>query len=278
MSIVTLLSDWGLSDYYVAAVKGRLYSEWPEVRIIDISHLIPKFNISAAAHVLKQAYPHFPPGSVHCIGVNDIASEKHPHVMVRENGHYFIGADNGIFPLLFDRKPELAWRIALPSDGQAETFPSLNLFPLAAVHLARGGDPEEIGETYDWPGQDFNVRSNVSFIEYDYAPNGMKTGARINGRIIYTDSYGNGVTNIGRTLVEQAAAEFPRFEIRLRSYDAHRGKKPFDKISRTYDGDTADLCALFLDNRLLEISLVRASAAQLANLKVNSSVTIHFKS
>lgn len=281
MPIVTLLSDWGLSDHYVAAVKGRLYSEWPEVRVVDISHLIPKFNTAAAAYVLKQAYPHFPPGTVHCIGVNDIGSPEHPHVIVYEDGHYFIGtvqsADNDIFSLIFDRKPK-AWRIALPPDGTGDTFPSLNLFPLAAVHLAQGGLPDEIGEPYDWPGQSFNLRRNVSYLEYEYDMNGMKTGARINGQIVYTDSYGNGVTNITRDLFEQAAAEFPHFEIRLRSYDAHRGKKPLDRICRIYEEEAhADLCALFLDNRQLEISLNHASAAQLINLKLNSPVSIHFK-
>lgn len=278
MSIVTLLSDWGLSDYYAAAVKGRLYSEWPEVRIVDISHQIPKYDIVSAAYVLRQAYPYFPQGTIHCIGVNDIAGEKSPHIVVYENGHYFIGADNGLFLRLFDHKPAAAWRILLAPDGHAATFPSLNLFPLVALHLGRGGHPEEIGEPYGWPDRNFNLRTNVAFCDYDYAPDGRPTGACITGHIIYIDSYGNGVTDITRPMFEQALAEFPRFEIRLQSYDARRGKKPFNRISRVYaDEPEADLCALFLDNQQLEISLNRASATQLINLKPGSAVRIYFR-
>ena len=280
MSIVTLLSDWGLADHYVAAVKGRLYCEWPDVRIVDISHHIPKYNDTVAAYVLKQAYPYFPPGTVHCICVNDIATPKRPHIVVYEGGQYFIGADNGIFPKLFDHKPAQAWRIMLKSDSETATFPSLNLFPMAAVHIAQGGDPAEIGEPYDWQGQNFNQKFNVAYIAEDYGENGLQVGARIIGKVIYTDSYGNGVTNIGRSMFEKVLAEFPHFDICLRPYDTHRGKQPFklNRISRAYgEVPEADLCALFLDNQLLEISLNRASATQLINLKLQAPVTIHFK-
>lgn len=278
MSIVTLLSDWGLSDYYAAAVKGRLYGEWPEVRVVDISHQIPKYDIVSAAYVLRQAYPYFPQGTIHCIGVNDIATEKQPHIIVLEAGQYFIGTDNGLFTRLFDHKPAAAWRILLAPDGHAATFPSLNLFPLVALHLGRGGHPEEIGEPYGWPDRNFNMHTNVAFCDYDYAPDGRPAGACITGNIIYIDSYGNGVTNITRPMFEQALAEFPRFEIRLQSYDARRGKKPFNRISRVYaDEPEADLCALFLDNQQLEISLSHASAAQLINMKLGSAVRIYFR-
>lgn len=278
MAIVTLLSDWGLADHYVAAVKGRLYCEWPDVRIVDISHQIPKYYDKVAAYVLKQAYPYFPPGTVHCICVNDIATPKRPHIVVYEGGQYFIGTDNGIFLHLFDRKPAQAWRIMLPPDSNTATFPALNLFPMAAVHIAQGGDPAEIGEPYDWQGQNFSLRTNQAHIDPDYDANGLQVGATIKGEIIYTDSYGNGVTNIGRPLFEKVRAEFPNFEIRLRSYDARRGKQPLNRISRTYgEVPEADLCALFLDNQLLEISLNRASATQYINLKLKDSVTIYFK-
>ncbi len=280
MAIVTLLSDWGLTDHYVAAVKGRLYCEWPDVQIVDISHQIPKYKNGnyVAAYVLKQAYPYFPPDTVHCICVDDIATAKRPHIVVYEGGQYFIGADNGLFQQLFDHKPAKAWRIMLPADSHTATFPALNLFPMVAVHIAQGGDPAEIGEPYDWQGQNFNVRTNMAYIDPEYDADGLQVGATITGEVIYIDSYGNGVTNIERSMFEKVRAEFPNFEIRLRSYDAHRGKQPLNRISRTYgEVPEADLCALFLDNQLLEISLNRASAAQLVNLKLKASVTIHFK-
>ena len=280
MAIITLLSDWGLADHYVGAVKGRFYCEWPQVCLVDISHQIPKYNSAAAAYVLKQAYPHFPPGSVHCIGVNDIATPKGPHVIIYDQGHYFIGAvsnDNGIFRRLFDHKPEKTWKITHAAEGISEVFPSLNLFPMVAVHLAQGGSPDEVGEVYEWPNeQNFTQRFDEAYLEDSFDRNGQRVGVKLTGNVIYIDSYGNGVTNIGKALFEQALAEFPRFDIQ--PGNRSRSAAPLSQISRAYHQvPQADLCALFLDNQLLEISLRGASAAQLYQLRVNDAVIIKFK-
>ena len=97
MAIITLTTDMGLSDYYVAAVKGSILSEMPEVTIVDVSHVIAPFDRFKAAFVLKNAYHHFPEGTVHIIGVDTFEDEATMHVAVKINNHYFIGADSGIF-------------------------------------------------------------------------------------------------------------------------------------------------------------------------------------
>ncbi len=282
MAIITLLSDWGLSDHYVAAVKGRLYSEWPQGRIVDISHQIPKHDTSAAAYVLQQAYPHFPPGSVHCIGVNAIATNRGPHIIVQENGHYFIGAvgairedgsGDSIFSRLFHHKPEKVWRITLHSEGQSDIFPSLNLFPKVAIHLAQGGSPSEVGEPYEWPSKLFMSRDEA-YLEAVFNVQGEKTELVLKGCIMYMDGWGNGVTNITKDLFEQALAEYPRFEIKLPP--RCRPKTPV-KICRAYHQvPKSEVCALFLDNQHLEISINGGSAAQLLGLLKNDPITINF--
>ncbi|MDE5703307.1 MAG: SAM-dependent chlorinase/fluorinase [Bacteroidales bacterium] len=266
MSIVTLLSDWGLSDYYVAAVKGRLYSECPDLRVIDISHDLPKYDTKAAAFVLKQTYPHFPAGTVHCIGINDIATPEQPHIIVYEDNQYFIGADNGLFELLFDRQPSGAWRISLQPDGQSATFPSLNLFPLAAVHIAQGGSPDEIGEPYDWNGRNISLKVDLPETTALCGKNGQPIGVRLSGKVIYIDSYGNCVTNIPQDLFEEIRARYPRFQINIQGFNM---KGPLlNRISHRYgEVQTADLCALFPDHRLLEISMNKAKADKYFALK-----------
>ncbi|MCP4180315.1 MAG: SAM-dependent chlorinase/fluorinase, partial [bacterium] len=95
MPIITLTSDWGLKDHYLAVVKASIYSQLSDVNIVDISHLIPQYDIAQASYVVKNTYSYFPKGSIHIIGVNTVASIETHHVGVYVDGHYFIGADNG---------------------------------------------------------------------------------------------------------------------------------------------------------------------------------------
>ncbi len=99
MSIITLTSDWGgTSDYYLAAVKGTILSQLPDVNIVDISHHIQAFDVEGgAAFTIRNSYQSFPQGTVHIIGLNSEESLESPHIIVQVAGQYFIGADNGIF-------------------------------------------------------------------------------------------------------------------------------------------------------------------------------------
>src|ERR1051326_4797986 len=123
MAIITLTTDLGLKDHYVSAVKGAILSQLPDVNIVDISHLVPTFDIVQAAYILKNAYPNFPPGTVHIIGVNAEASVKTPHIALSVSGHFFIGADNGIFSFLFDRVPDKIVELNIKQDTDNLTFP-----------------------------------------------------------------------------------------------------------------------------------------------------------
>ena len=106
MAIITLTTDWGEKDYYIGTVKGSILSLMPNVTIVDISHKINHFDIEPASFVIKNCYKSFPKGTIHIIGVNSEASIETPHVLICYQGYYFIGADNGIFSLIFDEKPE----------------------------------------------------------------------------------------------------------------------------------------------------------------------------
>ena len=97
MAIITLTSDWGYSDYYVAAVKGAILSQIPDAVIVDITHEITPFNVRQAGFVLKNCFRDFPKGTIHIIAVDTIETLDIPHVVVKADGQYFISADNGIF-------------------------------------------------------------------------------------------------------------------------------------------------------------------------------------
>src|SRR5690606_17422852 len=103
--IITLTTDLGNIDFYQAALKGSLLSLYPEVRIIDVSHSIPPFDIQNAAFILRNAYPYFPEGTVHLIGIESVFNEGTKFIALRYRGHYFVGCDTGVFSLMFEEAP-----------------------------------------------------------------------------------------------------------------------------------------------------------------------------
>lgn len=104
MNIITLTTDWGLKDYYIGAVKGKIYSLMPQANVVDITHQIHPYDIEEASYILKNSFPYFPDKTIHIIGINSIASAQTPHVLIGFKNHYFICSDNGIMALVIGTK------------------------------------------------------------------------------------------------------------------------------------------------------------------------------
>ena len=121
MAIVTLLTDSGESDHYIAAIKARILSANPDARIVDISHHIRMFDIGHAAFVLRSVFRDFPIGTIHLVGVDAAGNRGEPFIIAELEGHFFIGADNGIMSLLSEQPPQQIWEIQ--STVEATTFP-----------------------------------------------------------------------------------------------------------------------------------------------------------
>ena len=101
MSIITLTTDYGLKDHFVGALKGSIFAEFPEAQVIDISHDIDPFNIHETTYIINAAYPSFPKGSVHIIGVDiELNKETTQHIAMQWKDQYFICADNGVLSML----------------------------------------------------------------------------------------------------------------------------------------------------------------------------------
>ncbi len=257
MAIITLTSDWGDTDYYPAAVKGRILQELPEVTVVDITHKIPRFNTREAAYVLRHAYPHFPKGTIHIIGVNTEESLEEPHLVVLYAGHYFIGADNGIFSLIFDKdkNPDKIHALDIPQDSGKYTFSGLHRFAKAAVMLARGESPESLGPAYPSLKQ-----------KLDYEPSFNASGIR--GMVVHIDPFGNAVTNISFALFHRIVGKKP-FSIYFKGYTC-------TDIGECYadaGGDANPVC-LFGSDDLLEIALQNTTASSLMGLQVNDPVIV----
>ena len=200
MKFITLTTDFGLRDYSIGAVKGALYSKCPNACIVDISHLVSPFDIFQTAFILKNAYKHFPTGSIHIIGVDAERTPEKRHLLMLLNGHYFIGADNGIFHLLAENKTN-AKLYDISAITPPTLFPTLYHFPLIAEQLYKGVTPEQIGSATD-------TYTEASYFKPEISSNNN----HIYGSIVYIDHYGNGVTNISREVFEEVGKGRP-FEV-----------------------------------------------------------------
>ena len=275
MPIVTLMTDFGNKDYAVAAVKGAILSTVEKPEIIDISHVIAPYNPTQAAYVLKNAYRTFPKGSIHIIGV---ASEKTPetqHLAMQFDGHYFIGADNGIFSMITgDLKYDKMVAINI-HDNMPATYPVLEVFVWVAAHLSRNGTLEVVGQPVNKIKELKELRPVVN-----------PKGDQILGAVIYVDNYGNVITNITRKIFREVG--------KSRSFTIFARNVKFKKVYETYSEaidfsipkekreEDGKKIALFNDADHLELAIYKSnpqtvgSAQSLFGLEYRETITVKF--
>lgn len=264
MAIITLITDMGTKDHYVAMVKGAILTQDPAAVIVDITHAIKPFHNPEAVHVLRNAYPAFPEGTIHIVGVNPEADRFTVHVVAKHNGHYFIGADNGIFPLAFDGMPDEAYEITMKLDDDHAAFPMRTVFVKAAAHLARGGKPETIGRRLTSLRELFNIKPTAD-------------DQCIVGQVVYIDHYGNVITNVKRALFDEVRQRRP-FRISF-----GHSADDITRLHTTYGDVPNGVCLAFFnasDN--LEIAVNKGvegsggGAARLLGLRETDPVRIEF--
>ena len=252
MAIITLTTDLGIRDNYVASLKASILTQNKDVNIIDISHSVECFNINQATHVLKTCFKNFPKNTVHIITVDDELNSKNEHLLAFYNQQYFLCADNGFFNLFFDVfRPDKLFQITVDQKSDILTFPSREILSIAACHLSRGGTPEIIGKEIN----DYNFDSTSIKPVID------KNSIRC--IVIYIDNYGNVVTNIQKQLFQTAVAD-KKFKIFHGS-----DNDSINKISQVYnDVSIAEKLAIFDMNDYLQIAINKGNASTLLGLKV----------
>ena len=191
MPIITLTTDFGEKDHFAGAVKGAIYSEMEDAKIVDISHSVSPFHIAEAAYIIQNAYKSFPKGTIHVIGIDSELTPENKHIAVLMDGHFFICADNGIISLITQEiRPEKVVEINI-HDRVLSDFPVLDVFVKVACHIARGGTLEVIGKEI----------TGIKELK-GLAPIIQEKQNQIIGNVIYIDNYGNVVTNITKKLFD----------------------------------------------------------------------------
>lgn len=197
VAVVTLTTDFGLRDSYVAEMKGAILGIARDVQLVDITHDVAAHDVTEAALALEAAVPYFPPGTIHVAVVDPGVGTARRGVVLESRGHRFVGPDNGLFtPFVTDgaRAFELrAPQYRLPDVSR--TFHGRDVFGPAAGHLARGVPVEAFGPpitdpvTLRWP-----VPSAV--------------GGGLVGEVVHVDRFGNLVTSIPASAVSGQGGSF----------------------------------------------------------------------
>ncbi|BAO77088.1 S-adenosyl-l-methionine hydroxide adenosyltransferase family protein [Winogradskyella sp. PG-2] len=275
MAIITLTTDFGEKDHFAGAIKGAIYSELSDIRIVDVSHSISPFDISEAAYIILNAYSSFPKGTIHIIGIDSELSPENKHIAIKLDDHYFICANNGIMSMICSEiAPEKIVEINI-HDKIETSFPVLDVFVKVACHIARGGTLEIIGKVINTIKP---IKNLIPFV------NDEKN--QIIGSVIYVDNYGNVITNITRKFFEDIQ-KTRGYEISARN---HKFKTVHSKysdivnfeIEESKRNDEGRGLVVFNSSGYLEIAVYKSnsstvgSASTLMGLKTMDTVTVNF--
>jgi S-adenosylmethionine hydrolase len=248
--MITITTDFGLKDPYVAEMKGVIYAIKPAAKIVDVSHQIDKYSVRAAAFVLASAAPYFAKGTVHVVVVDPGVGTSRRAIVVQTKKAYFVGPDNGVLMLAAQAQGikhiyELTnQKYMLPE--VSSTFHGRDVFAPAAAYLDKGVKPQEFGVEITDP-----VMPKFAAIE--------RKNASVFGEVLHVDGFGNVITNIGRA--EVATAKTVKVNLHHVSLQLH--------CSETYgNAKSQEPIALIGSHGFLELALNQGSFSE--KYRVNS--------
>jgi len=243
--ILTLTSDFGLTDHYVAAMKGVILTICPQARIVDVSHGVRPFEIAEGAYLIAQAYPCFPRKTVHVVVVDPGVGTSRRPILLEAAGQYFVGPDNGVLSMIYSREKH---KVRLISNDRyfrkpvSRTFHGRDIFSPVAAHLAAGVPPSRMGKLI----QDY-LRPSFE--------KPQRTGKRTwTGRILRIDRFGNIVTNFHES-------EF--LELDRKNFSLAIGPRQVGVMAHNYaECGPGELFLVVGSSGYLEVSVSQGSAAK----------------
>jgi hypothetical protein len=265
VAVITLLSDFGLKDPYVAEMKAVILSICPEARIVDISHEIEKFDIRMGAFILASAAPYFPQGTIHVAVVDPGVGSERRALIVETKRSFYVGPDNGLLMLSARREGiSQVYNISNPAYMRCKisrTFHGRDIFAPVAANLAKRCAPYEFGaEAHDY------VRPRFSQPQL--------SRSTVLGEVLYIDGFGNIVTNISVKDLERMGAregcllciELKDKNLQLRLCSAYGEVPPQRGLAIVGSSD------------FLEISVNQANASQIFGVKTGDAVSTSLQS
>jgi S-adenosylmethionine hydrolase len=281
-NIITLTTDWGDVDNYAAIFKAHLYRETPDVRIVDVTHLLRKHAIADAAFLVKTMYHYYPKNSVHIIDVNHISMSNGSiyrnelktnkntqdlsfthHLAFYYDGHYFLCANNGIIALFcdIDKIEEIIKIPAYEKYTDFNAFKAIPYYVKPATALAKGAALNTIGDAYP-PKSIELLKTPVAYIP-------PQRENQIICMAQYIDSFGNIITNLHKDLFESVAKGRTTFTVLSQTLNI----KQKCRLLNDYNESNQNPLALFGHHNYLELS---TSYSSMGNLLKGGLMKIQF--
>jgi S-adenosylmethionine hydrolase len=258
--IITLLTDFGTTDPYVAAMKGVALSVNPDLQLVDISHEINPHDVAEAGYIVTMSYGYFPPGTVHAAVVDPGVGSERRILAAEVAGQVLMAPDNGLLTMALAQSPPS--RVVNVTNADyfhhpvSMTFHGRDVFAPVAAHLTLGVDLGEMG-------------AEVQDYERLEAATASVSKLAIDGQVIHVDRFGNLVTNITRSDI---AAFHGEEHTALR---VHIAAEEIAGVSRTYaEVGLGELLAVVGSTGLLEISANRGSAADVLGVGRRAQVRV----
>lgn len=260
MPVITLLTDFGLRDYYVASMKAVILSICPSASIVDISHEVSSFDVYEAAFLLAASYGHFPRNTVHVAVVDPGVGTQRKPLVLKTRNFFFVGPDNGVLSLaseldgLVEAREISSQKLILRSPSS--TFHGRDVFAPAAAHIACGMPVSQVGP---------EVREITKLT----AALPSATGGVFECKVIHVDKFGNVVTNLPADRIPSAS-----------------GRLTLSCSSGTYEiplvrayGEVPDgaLLATIGSAGFLEVSVNKGSAASRLMINKGENVILEFR-
>jgi S-adenosylmethionine hydrolase len=260
-SIVTLTTDFGISDHFVGTIKGVILEINPEAEIIDISHSVQAFDVLDGALAIAQAYSYFPASTVHLVVVDPgVGTARRPIIMSTER-HHFVAPDNGVLSLIYGREERVHVRHVTAQhyflQPISNTFHGRDIFAPVASYLSKGVDSEKFGD---------EITDYVKFNAPKPKPVDQQT---MKGVVLKADRFGNLITNITPQDAPMLFGENPApFKIVI-------GKHEITDVKTSYaEGEPGEVFAILNSMGYLEIAANRAPAAQIVGTAKGTEVSI----
>jgi len=256
-NVITLTTDFGLQDYYVSAMKAVMLGIAPDVRLVDISHEIPSQDIMAGSWVLQNSATLFPSNTVHLVVVDPGVGTDRNAIALQIEDQYFVGPDNGIFSLLTQERDYEAVRLSNSKYWRKErsnTFHGRDIFAPAAAHLSRGVALEDLGESVD---ELVTYRWTVPIFDKD----------GVEGMVIHIDKFGNLITNITESLIEEVVDE--------KSVKIYIGNTILDEIAVTFGTvPEGEPVAYIGSSGMLEIGINQGNAEEMLGVQKGAQISL----
>ncbi|MEM2910115.1 MAG: SAM-dependent chlorinase/fluorinase [Nitrososphaerota archaeon] len=258
--IITLTTDYGLEDPYVAEVKAKILSVAYDAYIVDIVHTVPSFDEKRGAFILLTATKHFPRGTVHvCVVDPRVGTERRGVIIVTKLGHVFVGPDTG----LMWPAANAAGIVSIYEIDQSklpprisETFHGRDVFAYVAAKLAIGIKPTRLGKKVDY-------MTKIELFEPTLSDGWLSA------ELMHVDKFGNLITNVSKESLTMLGPTTEKYEVEL-------GNRCYTlPLCKTYgEVPVGSMLMVFGGTDFLEIAVNRGNAAEVTKAKVGERIRI----